>query len=203
MMRKIAIAAGSFLFLLSWALPAGAATRTVSAQDNFFSPEKIRVAQGTTVKWTNDGFSSHTSTQDDALDLWNSGALSHGATFDTTLASAGTFLYHCIFHGGNGGAGMSGSIKVPVKVSATSGVVGDTFTVTVATANAATGFVFDIQMKAGTGPWTKFKNGAKNRNQAFAPSAAGTYQFRSRLHRQSNGGVSQYSPPATITVAAS
>src|SRR5207247_8016345 len=105
-------------------------------------------------------------------------------TANVTMAAAGTFPYHCVFHGANGGAGMSGVVRVPVKASPASGNVGTTFTVTVSTVNAPAGFVFDIQLKAGTGGWAKLKSGAKNRNQSFTPTSAGTYSFRSRLHRQ-------------------
>jgi plastocyanin len=201
-MRRFAVAAGLFVLVLSWVAPASAGTHTVSAKDFSFSPTPIRVPQGATVEWKNDGTFSHTATQDDSLDLWDTGTIAPGSTADSTMASAGAFLYHCKFHGGNGGQGMSGVVKVPAKVRPSSGKVGDTFTVTVSTANAPTGFVFDVQRKTGSGSWTRFKRGVKTKSLTFSPSAAGTYAFRSRLRRTSNGGASRFSPPARITVAA-
>ena len=117
-MRRVVVAIGSFLLVLAWAGPAGAATKTVSAKEYSFAPTPIRVAQGVAVEWKNDGTIDHTSTQNDSLHLWNTGSIAPGDTADVTMASAGT------------------------------------------------------------------------------------YSFRSRLHRTSNDGVSRFSPPATITVAA-
>ena len=198
-MRRFVVSIGSLLLVLSWTAPAGALTKTVSAKEYSFSPTPIRVAQGVTVEWSNDGAFDHTSTQNDSLDLWDTGSIAPGSTADFTMTSAGTFPYHCTFHAA---LGMTGVVKVPVRVSPTSGKVGDTFTVTVATVNAASGFVFDIQKRTGTGPWTKWKFGVIRRNKTFTPSAAGTYSFRSRLHRTSNNGVSKFSPATTITIAA-
>jgi len=202
-MRRHAVAAGLSMMVLAWAAPASASTRTVSAVNFSFSPTPVRVAQGTTVEWKNNATSTnHTATQDDTLDLWDTGTVTPGSTADVTLVSAGVYLYHCKFHGGNGGVGMSGVVKVPVKVSPTSGKVGDTFTITLSTAGAPTGFSFDVQQRMGTGPWQKFRHGTKAMSLPFTPQAPGTYAFRSRIRRISNGGHSNYSPQGTITVSA-
>ena len=201
-MRRFAIVAGLFLFGVSWAAPASAGPRVVAAKDFFFSPTPIRAPQGITVEWSNEGNFDHTATQDDSLDLWDTGTIAPGSTADVTLASAGTFLYHCKFHGGNGGQGMSGVVKIPTKVSPSSGKVGTTFTVTVSTANAPTGFVFDVQRKVGSGSWARWKRGVTSGSLTSRPSSASTYAFRSRVRRTSNGGASKFSPPAQITVTA-
>jgi len=68
----------------------------VAIGDHYFNPAQLTVPVGTTVRWTNYGASSHTSTSDTGL--WNSGTLSRGGTFSYTFSSTGTFAYHCTFH---------------------------------------------------------------------------------------------------------
>lgn len=76
--------------------PAPSGTTTVTLGDNFFGPPNVTVTAGTTVKWTNGGSSSHTTTADDAS--WNSGTLAPGASFSQKMNTKGTFAYHCNFH---------------------------------------------------------------------------------------------------------
>jgi len=75
--------------------PAG--TVGVTVQDFTFSPATVTIKAGTTVRWTNNGPSPHTTTSDAMV--WNSGTLSpSGGTFDFTFLQAGTFGYHCSIH---------------------------------------------------------------------------------------------------------
>ncbi|MFQ5610853.1 MAG: plastocyanin/azurin family copper-binding protein [Anaerolineae bacterium] len=82
----------------------------VTVVDNSFQGSAITVPAGTTVVWTHDGGNPHTVTADDGS--FDSGTLSNGGTFTVTFDQAGTFAYYCRFHGGPGGAGMSGVITV-------------------------------------------------------------------------------------------
>lgn len=80
----------------------------VTIQDFTFSPASVSIKVGTTVKWTNNGPSAHTSTSD--AGVWNSGGLSAptsggaygggsaGGSYQFTFATAGTYGYHCTFH---------------------------------------------------------------------------------------------------------
>lgn len=77
----------------------------VSIVDNDFSPSNLTVKAGSTVTWTNNGSATHTATADDGS--WDSNFLSHGATFNHTFASAGTFTFHCNVH-----SSMHGTITV-------------------------------------------------------------------------------------------
>jgi plastocyanin len=61
-----------------------------------FVPSTLTVSVGTTVTWTNKDSVSHTVTSDD--NLFDSGTLPTGATFDHTFDQKGTFEYHCSFH---------------------------------------------------------------------------------------------------------
>jgi len=61
-----------------------------------FVPSTLTVSVGTTVTWTNKDSVSHTVTSND--NLFNSGTLANGATFQHTFSQKGTFQYHCSIH---------------------------------------------------------------------------------------------------------
>ena len=73
-------------------IPIGASTLGNRA----FNPAQLDVSVGTTVTWTNNDSTAHTTTSDEAG--WNSGTLQPRAQFSTTFANAGTFRYHCAIH---------------------------------------------------------------------------------------------------------
>jgi plastocyanin len=189
------------------ALPAQAATHPVSAQgapgvSSFqFVPKTLTVAIGDVVKWTNNSPPPipHTATQDGKLHIWNTGDIASGESKSRAIKWAGVFLYHCEYHASSG---MRGKVRAPDQTSAPSGMVGDVFTITVASADAASGFVFDVQKRRGSGDWRNFKSGITSHAVTFKPKNAGTYSFRSRVRRTANGGASGYSPPVSITVTA-
>jgi len=75
--------------------PMGGANITI--QDFSFSPAVDTVKVGTTVTWTNNGPSEHSTTSD--AGIWDSGGLMPtGATFQHTFSATGSFPYHCTFH---------------------------------------------------------------------------------------------------------
>jgi plastocyanin len=78
---------------------------TVSIQDFSFNPGQMTVPQGTTVTWTNEGPSPHTTTADDGS--WDSGTLQQGEDFSFTFDEPGTYTYHCSIH-----PDMTASVKV-------------------------------------------------------------------------------------------
>ena len=61
-----------------------------------FVPSTLTVPVGTTVIWTNKDSVTHTVTSND--NLFNSGNLANGATFQYTFTQKGTFDYHCSIH---------------------------------------------------------------------------------------------------------
>ncbi len=87
---------------------AGAAE--VAIGDNTFTPKELSVPVGTTVVWKHGGQRKHTVTADD--NSFNSGTLEAGGSFKQTFDKPGTYAYFCEFHGGAGGGGMAGVIKV-------------------------------------------------------------------------------------------
>jgi LPXTG-motif cell wall-anchored protein len=116
-LRLICIIGVAALALLFVALPVAlaaprAATQTVSIKDNLFDPKTITVNVGDTINWQYAGQNEHTVTADDGS--FESGDLKAGekTSFSFTFTKAGTFAYHCKYHGGAGGQGMAGTIVV-------------------------------------------------------------------------------------------
>ncbi len=80
----------------------------VTIQDFSFSPASVPIKVGTTVKWTNNGPSAHTTTSD--AGVWNSGTLSApsgggaygggtaGGSYQFMFTAPGTYGYHCALH---------------------------------------------------------------------------------------------------------
>jgi len=194
-MRRVVVLFLVAAAVLVWALPAGAATVSISIVDFAFSPSGVKAAMGSTVTWTNNGTVNHTSTQDSPLALWTTGPIAPSASASTTLTAAGTYTYHCAIH-----TFMTGKVKVPVAVSPTTGTIATTFTITIATVTAPSGFVYDVQMKTGSGSFVKFKRGLTTTTTTFHPALSGSYAFRSHLRNATTGATSAYSPAKTITV---
>jgi plastocyanin len=190
----------SLLLVLAIQGSALAATLPVSMTNFVFTPKKATMVVGGRVHWTNDTpTTSHTSTGDTPLLLWDSGTVPPGGSFDFVFTAGGQYRYHCTFHQG---LGMVGTVSVKIKASPPSGPAGTKFNVTVATINAPTGFVYDIQRKD---PGGNFQNWMLNvtaktvrwDSTGFAP---GTYSFRSRLHNTGSGATSGYSAAKSVMV---
>jgi plastocyanin len=82
----------------------------VEIGDNTFTAKEISIPVGGTVTWAHKGQRKHTVTADDGS--FKSDTLEAGATFEQHFDKPGTYAYYCEFHGGPGGGGMSGVIKV-------------------------------------------------------------------------------------------
>jgi plastocyanin len=85
-------------------------TAEVSMVDNAFEPQEITVAPGTTVIWTNNGSVAHTvvsGERDNSTDMFDSGNIDPGGTFEYTFTEEGTFPYFCNLH-----PGMDGTVIV-------------------------------------------------------------------------------------------
>jgi plastocyanin len=97
--------------LVAVGLPAvsRAATRQVSARDNFFTPQELHIDPGDSVGWTNGGSRVHTITSE--TDAFDSGRISPGGTFDRTFKKEGYFFYFCRLHG-SPKSGMWGVVVV-------------------------------------------------------------------------------------------
>jgi len=102
---------------------ANASVTSITIEDFMFSPASVTVKVGSTVKWTNHGPSSHTTTSD--AGAWDSGPLSApmsgngyggggspAGTFQFTFNQAGTYGYHCTIHPPSAYPGFTGTVTV-------------------------------------------------------------------------------------------
>jgi plastocyanin len=195
-MRRAIATVLTALFLAVAAVPADAVTKTVFVAEFAFSPNALKIVQGDTVVWQNNGTRIHNATQDAPLSLFATGNIASGATSPgKVLTAAGVYPYHCTIH-----SSMVGSVKVPVKVAPTTGTTATTFTITLATQTAPTGFVYDVQRKIGDGAWAAWRTGVTTATTTFRPTSAGVYSFRSILRKVSTGAKSKPSPAKTATV---
>jgi plastocyanin len=71
-------------------------------EPNCFIPNNVTVAVGGTVSFVNSDTAPHTSTSGSPSDgpsgVWDSSLVMPGATYDTTISSAGTYDYFCMVH---------------------------------------------------------------------------------------------------------
>ena len=187
--------------VLALALPARASTSQVDMTDAFtFDPTPISVGLGDTVLWKNTtDFTNHTATQN--AGFFNTGTVGGGGSASKAFKFGGTFRYHCIFHG-TATSGMRGNIKVLIQwLNEGPQHPGDVQRVRIASEKAPDPLALDVQMRmTGDDTWTPFKQKIKNAVVNFTPTDAGTYEFRSRLHRLSNNKVSGWSPATTVVI---
>jgi plastocyanin len=76
-----------------------------------YSPADITIFVGDVVEWSGP-FSSHPLVSDDSL--WQT--VSTGSSFSFTFTQPGVYRYHCSLHGGPGGVGMSGIVRVVLPI---------------------------------------------------------------------------------------
>jgi plastocyanin len=72
-------------------------TASVSMVDFAFDPKVITITAGTSIRWTNNGTSVHTTTSD-TPGLWDSGDIAPGGSYTVTFNTPGVFPYQCIHH---------------------------------------------------------------------------------------------------------
>jgi plastocyanin len=84
----------------------------ISITNSKFEPKKLTVTEGTTVTWNNSE-GVHTVKSDTGAFV--SATLSAGDKFTYQFTKAGSYPYHCTFHGQKEGHGMAGTIVVKKK----------------------------------------------------------------------------------------
>ena len=172
-----------------------AAQQKITVKDTSFSPSSPTPAQGANVLWSFTGTSSHAVQESGGLGLFNSGSKAPGSTYSYDFSAAGTYKYACTIH-----PTQKGSIKIPLKVAATA-AVGVPFTVTWASA-PLDGYYYDVQVRRpGSTSWTSWKTDTNELHGDYTPVNVGTYSFRARLQRMSNGKTSGYSPISSVAVS--
>ena len=84
------------ILILFTSTSALAVTEEVDIAGFAFSPANLTIEIGTTVHWTNNHGTLHTTTSDDGV--WDSGTLNTGEDFSYTFLGTGVFPYRCGFH---------------------------------------------------------------------------------------------------------
>ncbi len=174
-----------------------AATVNVSVSNFVFTPGAAAPAQGDVVQWNFVGPSFHTATEQTGLQLFNSGILGAGGVFPFTFVAAGTYQYRCSIHP----TVMTGTVAVPITAAPASLLLGASVTVTWASAALPVGYVVDLEVKPpNAGNFQPLLTGTSQKKATGVPPIRGTYTFRARLRRMSNGATSLFSPVVTINV---
>jgi len=184
--------------LLSAGTPpsAVAVTRDVSISGFAFQSASITVTQGTTVRWTNNDGTTHSSESKGGF--WSSPDLMPGDVYTQTAAfrSAGAYGYFCRQHG----TSMSGVVRVSLKApsSAANG-----FTLRWSRASSTpTTRGFDVQkMAPGTTTWTALRTNTQTRSAFLNPTRNGVWKYRARTDNRSNGSSSGWSPTRSVRVS--
>lgn len=84
------------------------AGKTVTLTNNMFGPKTVKIKKGESVTWSaKEG--AHTVKADNGS--FQSGTLTAGKSFTYTFNTAGTYGYHCTFHG-SPGHDMAGKVIV-------------------------------------------------------------------------------------------
>lgn len=192
MIRRAALASVALLLLSTGTASAGVPAKTVSIPNLSFDPATVKVTIGDQVRWSNSDNLTHTTTAN-FLNWWNR-TLGPGDATDVTHARGGTFAYRCTIH-----PSMTGKVKVRPFMDPPSGNTLDTFVLHVATLDAQAGFIEDVQRRKGSKPF-KFFDSTEATQVVVHFSNPGTYQFRSRLRRTSDGLHTGWSAPITVQV---
>jgi plastocyanin len=179
----------------AWSIAEGAPINVV---DFTYKPATRFTKPGSQLLFAFAGPSTHSVTDTSGLGLFDSGPQTPGSRFAVDVTAAGTYTYACTIT-----PTMKGTIKAGVTATPSSGGVATTYEIRWASDAAAPGFAYDVQIKRpNTTVWKMFRNDVAESTATFQPDAgAGTYRFRARLQRTTDGKASQYSGALALTVA--
>jgi plastocyanin len=183
----------------SWTWTVLSPTLAVTIKDSGFTPKTASNTLGRSIRWTvNSGATqTHQVADSTGMGLFTSPVLSAGQSYTFKFVSAGGYQYKDNLH-----ATLTGSINVPVGTFPLAGSTSRTFTITWASAAPLAGYVFDVQIMRPGGNWANWKTNQTGQSGTFLPdTGVGTYSFRARYHRTSNGTFSGWSPAVSITVS--
>jgi plastocyanin len=194
MIRRATLAVA--LLLLVTAAPVAAATKTVETVNFAFQSKSVKIALGDGVRWHNGTNTDHTATANN-FGLWNffmpAGANTISSAF--VFQRAGQYAYRCVIHPTQ----MKGTVSVKMRATPTSGTRNTTFVIRAALSNAPSGFIHDIQLRKVGASFAGWRSTTLQTASFVAPST-GTFEFRARLRKTSDGSATGYSPALRITV---
>lgn len=174
---------------------ASATSSYALSMDAGFSPPRRVSKLGNPVKWMFVGPRPHSVVDATGLNLFDSGPKTIVSYFTRAFTAAGSWRYK----DGVTASTPFGWINVPVTLPA-SGMVNVPFPVTWATATQGANTVFDIQVEVpGTPGFVLWQTTAAFSGN-YTATIPGTHRFRARVRNTSTGAMTEYSPPASITV---
>ena len=97
MTKKLTLALAAIALLAVLAVPALAATKSVTVGDTFFKAKSLTVSKGTTVKWVWRGKLPHDVRVKSGPSKFRSTVKQKG-TYAKTLSRAGTYRIYCSIH---------------------------------------------------------------------------------------------------------
>jgi hypothetical protein len=156
-----------------------------------FDPDQTRVQYGGTVTWTW-ASSGHSVTDTSGLGLFDSGVQNTGATFSYTFIGAGNYYY-----ASTSDPGMTGLVRVPMRINPTTGDTNTVFTLKSATATQHH-LVYDVNVRENGGRWWPIY--VRPRRLLRTTLGSGTYEFKVRLVINATGTHSGWSPSLTLVV---
>lgn len=180
----------ALLLVMAIALPASAATKTITASGTSFSPANVRGAAGTTVTWVNEGGTHNVRSSTDMF------ATDASQWPYSRVFSAGTFGYYCEIH-----SGMSGRVRI--KPTASYAPDGAPFTVRWATGSTNTGSQFKVQYRVDGGGWKTWRSSTSAVDGVFGQGGAPTAVVSGRIYgfrvkSISGNAASRYSPVLNV-----
>ena len=166
----------------------------IQVSETGFDPATAPAVQGDTIGWTIVSGDSHRLKDRSGMGLFDSGTLAAGSSFQYTFDSAGTYPVT------DRTTRATSSVAVPVAVPST-GKAGNPLLVTWSAAAAATGFLFDVQIRVPADQsFRDWLVGQTATAATYVPATAGTYAFRARLRASVTGAASKWSPPGVVIV---
>lgn len=184
----------------------------VYVTDYVFSPTpQVLSSPGDYVYWVFDGLSSgHTITDASGVGLFDS---SPNVTFvdgfghnhydwvtywGWSMWSAGTFPFECK---DQDHPPMTGKLRVPMILGATSGRVGKEFEVLWGAGDLGSEprYRYEVQLRKPGGDWKDWVTNGVSPGRTYTARTAGKHQFRARLRRTTLGTTSGWSPVAVFT----
>jgi plastocyanin len=184
--------------LVAATLVSGTATATkrgVSIKDDGFLGTSLTVYLNDEVSWRNQTSHTHNVTAK-RFGLFKLVVAPDTYSPYVMFKHAGAWWYTCTDHPN----AFSGVIKVLMNKQPSSGTTTTIFAITVATENAPTGFRHDVQKRKVGQSWASWKT-TQGFLVTFDPSTPGTYEFRGRLRRMSDGKATGWSPTLQIQVS--
>lgn len=177
--------------LLAMPSSASAATYKIKAfSDDTFAPSTLTLSQGNLVKWINRGGYHEVDINKPSSYIVTNPSASTGLMAQRT-AVAGKFTFVCTFHSSEG---MKGKLQVRPTLSRSGS------TVTVWLGPVISSFRHTIKRRKGSsGSWATSSTSAGADSASYSLSR-GTWQFRAKLVRVSDGTSSGNSPVVSIYV---